>query len=481
MEKGRLMSEFSLRTNPRLSRCRPGLERLEERQLLSATAISGYVFHDANNNGLFDAGESPIASNTLELFHGSNVSGTPIATAVSDASGFYQFTADGSISQTPTTLPETANFATAKTGWSKTATVAQFNPALGTLLSIDVNSTATLQSEFQFENLDAIPGTVSGQINGNVTVSVPGVSPLVTNLSASDSFNAGAYDGAIDFSGASGHDSGLQSHSGTRSVTITDPALLQSFEGAGSVTVSAQAGATSTMSGPGNVLALHSASAGAQVQLVFHYIPSNALKPGTYTIVQPSIPPGYLAGLKSSGGVVIPDSVNSNHITVNLTNGVSTNNDFGQVKPSSVSGYVYIDLNSNGIREAGEPPVPGTTVTLTGSNDVGAIAPLLVQTDANGFYQFGSLRPGNYTITKTPPPNLMDGKSSLGTVSGVAAGAVRSNDQLFLTLAENQTGINYNFAELLPPTQPQVTPPTLPPPRILTKVLFLSSTLGHRF
>ncbi len=472
---------MSLLTNPRLMRCSPGLERLEERQLLNATAISGYVFHDANNTGLFDSNESPIAGNTLELFHGSSLTGTPIATAVSDASGFYQFTADGSINQTPTTLPVTANFATAKTGWSKTATVAQFNPALGTLLSVDINTTDTLQSEFQFENLDALPGTVSGQINGTVTVNVPGASPLVNNLTASSSFNAGAYDGTIDFGGASGHDSGLQAKTATGSETITDASLLQQFEGTGSLTVSAQAGATSSMSGPGNVLALHSASAGAQVQLVYHYIPSNALKPGTYTIVQPSLPPGYLAGLKSSGDVVIPNSVNSNSIAVNLTNGVSTNNDFGQIKPSSVSGYVYIDLNNNGTRDPGEPPVPGTTVTLTGSNDLGGFAPLVVQTDGNGFYQFSSLRPGNYTITKTPPPNLVDGKSSLGTVSGVSVGNVNSKDQLFLSLAENQTGVNYNFAELLPPTQPQVTPPTIPPPRVLTKVLFLSSTLGHRF
>jgi hypothetical protein len=483
------MSIFSFFGRPgraaRAPHSRPVLDTLEERRLLSTTtantSISGFVFHDVNNNGLFDAGEPPIAGNTLQLFHGTNVSGPPIATAVTDANGYYQFTIDNSVSQTPATLPVLATFDNAKTGWTKTAQVARFDPSLGTLLSVDIVSTGTLQSEFQFENIDAEPGTITGTINGTVTVNVPGASPLVTNLTASDSFSAAAYDGTIDFGGASGHDSGTQTHSASQSVTITDAAALQQFEGSGSLTVSAHAGATSTASGPGNLLALHSASAGAKVQLVYHYIPSNALKPGTYTIVQPSTPPGYIAGLKSSGGTVIPHSASTNSIQVNLTNGVSTDNDFGELKPSSLSGHVYIDLNNDGVREAGEPPVPGTTVTLTGTNDLGAIVPLVMATDANGAYSFGNLRPGSYTITKTPPPGLLEGKNSLGTLNGVTAGTVGGNDQFFVTVAQDQSGLNYDFGELLPAAPPQVTPPQVPPPAVLSKVLFLSSTFGRRF
>jgi len=456
------------------------LEALEDRTLPSCTTISGYVFHDVNNNGLFQTGDTPIAGNTLELFRGTNVAGTPIATAVTDANGFYQFTADATVSQTPTALPVVVTFDNAKTGWTKTASLAQFDPSLGTLLSVDITSTATLQSEFQLENLDADPGTISGSINGSVTVSVPGAGPLVTNLTAGDSFNAAADDGKIDFGGPGGHDSGLQTHTGSQSVTITDPGLLQQFEGSGSLTVSGHAAATSTASGPGNMLALHSTSAGAQVRVVYHYIPSNALRPGTYTIVQPSTPPGYLPGLKSSGGVVIPNSVNTNRIQVNLTNGSSTDNDFAELKPSGLSGFVYIDLNNNGVREPGEPPVPGVTVTLTGTNDLGAIVPLVVATDANGFYHFDNLRAGSYTIRKTPPAGLLEGKMSLGTIRGLTSGTKGSNDRFFVTLGQDESGVNYDFAELLPPAPPQVTPPTVTPPSVPSKVLFLSSTFGFR-
>ena len=43
-----------------------------------------------------------------------------------------------------------------------------------------------------------------------MTLSVPGVNPLVAPATGSASFNAAAYDGTIDFGGPSGHDSGLK-------------------------------------------------------------------------------------------------------------------------------------------------------------------------------------------------------------------------------------------------------------------------------
>jgi hypothetical protein len=459
------------------TQARPAVEGLEDRQLLSTTTISGFVFADSNNNGLFDSNETPISGNTLQLFRGSTAAGTPIASATTDANGFYQFSADATVSTAPTTRTVVATFANAKTGWTKTAQVAQFDPSLGTLVSVDVVNNATMQSEFQFENLDNEPGTIDGTITGGVAVTVPGAGVLTAPLSASDSFNAGADDGTIDFSGPGGHDSGLQNTSGSQSMTVTDAGLLQQFEGTGSVTLSAHATARSSVSGPGNVLALLSASAGANVQVVYHYVPSNTLQPGTYTILQTSTPPGYIPGLKSSGGQVIPNSANVNTITVTLQNGNSTNNDFGELKSSSLSGYVYVDLSKSGARQSNDPPIPGTTITLTGTNDLGAAVSLVVQTDTTGFYHFDNLRPGSYTITETQPAGYLEGTNSLGTLNGTPSGTVGSNDQFFVTVAQAQTGRDYDFGELLPPSPPQVTPPQAPPTPVLSKLLFLSSSL----
>jgi SdrD B-like domain len=55
----------------------------QQRFCQSGGTICGYVWQDANNNGIRDAGELPIVGAVVQLD-----SGTPIAT---DASGYYQF------------------------------------------------------------------------------------------------------------------------------------------------------------------------------------------------------------------------------------------------------------------------------------------------------------------------------------------------------------------------------------------------------
>ncbi len=142
-----------------------------------------------------------------------------------------------------------------------------------------------------------------------------------------------------------------------------------------------------------------------------------------------------------------------------------------------------MDLNNSGVRQSIDPPVSGTTVTLTGTNDLGALVHVVVQTSSTGLYQFGNLRPGSYTITKTPPANFLEGKYTLGTVNGVSAGTKESNDQFFVTLGQGSVGLEYDYGELLPPVTPQVPPPKPPapkPPPPLSKVLFLASTIGQR-
>ena len=49
------------------------VESLEPRMLLACNVISGFVYDDANKNGLFDPGESPIANSTIELRNASGV------------------------------------------------------------------------------------------------------------------------------------------------------------------------------------------------------------------------------------------------------------------------------------------------------------------------------------------------------------------------------------------------------------------------
>ena len=87
---------------------------------------------------------------------------------------------------------------------------------------------------------------------------------------------------------------------------------------------------------------------------------------------------------------MIPNSTHTNSITVTLTAGASSGNNFAEVKPAAVSGFIYVDSNNNGVMDSNEPGIAGVTLRLTGSNDLGAIVPLSTVTGADGSFMLNS-------------------------------------------------------------------------------------------
>jgi protocatechuate 3,4-dioxygenase beta subunit len=423
---------------------RPGVEGLETRALLTCVTISGYVFNDANNNGLFDQGETVFANSAIVL---RNASGVTIGTATTDSHGYYQFTTDSSIDQTPTTQTQSGTLNSSSTNWSRSVSVPQFDPEVGTLTSVDITSAATFNSQIQVESKDAAPSTITATVSGVLTLTGPGVASLVTNSTGnSQTFSASAFDGVVDFGGTSGHDFGVQTANGSNTLTLTSASDLAAYIGTGTVSFTDQAQATSSASGAGNLVTNIVSTAGAGVTVVYHYIPSNCIRPGSYTIVQTSEPPGYFDGKDSSNGVVIPGSIGTDTIPVTVTgDGVYPQNDFGELAPSRLSGYVYMDANNNGVKDAGEAPIPGTVITLTGTDTVGPVN-LSTTTAADGSYHFTNLRPGVYTVTETQPAGYLDGKDAIGSLGGSLA-----NDQVSaINVPPGANGVHYDFGELLP-------------------------------
>lgn len=119
---------------------------------------------------------------------------------------------------------------------------------------------------------------------------------------------------------------------------------------------------------------------------------------------------------------------------------------FGNTARSSLSGYVYCDTNHDGMRDTGDAPIPGSTITLTGTDVTGAAVKLSKQTDATGFYQFANLVPGTYTITQTTqPPGLAEGTNTQGTPGNGTPG---KDSFVNIQLAAGVNGQNNNFGEL---------------------------------
>ncbi|MFM8331299.1 MAG: SdrD B-like domain-containing protein, partial [Candidatus Methylumidiphilus sp.] len=173
------------------------------------------------------------------------------------------------------------------------------------------------------------------------------------------------------------------------------------------------------------------------------------LRPGSYTVTE-SQPSAYLDGKDTAG--TLGGSTTSNDAISGITlkaGDASLNNNFGELTPASISGFVYNDsANNNGLKETGEAAIAGVTVTLTGTNDLGAAVTATTTTLADGSYSFNGLRPGSYQVAEEQPMQYLDGKDTAGSLGG---DAVSVNDKISgITLKAGDASLNNNFGELTP-------------------------------
>ncbi len=85
--------------------------------------------------------------------------------------------------------------------------------------------------------------------------------------------------------------------------------------------------------------------------------------------------------------------------------------DFGFFGPASLGDTVWVDVNYNGLQDRNEPPIEGLAVMLTDSLgnpvlDIYGDPVETVFTDADGYYIFKDLRPGDYKVTFEIPTGL---------------------------------------------------------------------------
>jgi uncharacterized protein (DUF2141 family) len=107
---------------------------------------------------------------------------------------------------------------------------------------------------------------------------------------------------------------------------------------------------------------------------------------------------------------------------------------------------VYVDLNNNGIREAGEVGIGGVTLVLKDAH--GIPTGITTVTDATGEYCFVGLRPGTYTVGEIQPAGYLDGLDTPGSAGGTAQ---NPGDMIMgITLTGGLHATDYNFGELLP-------------------------------
>ncbi|MGW3966671.1 SdrD B-like domain-containing protein [Amycolatopsis sp. NPDC005003] len=105
----------------------------------------------------------------------------------------------------------------------------------------------------------------------------------------------------------------------------------------------------------------------------------------------------------------------------------------------SISGDVWLDSNSNGLREVGEPAIAGHYMLLEGTNTV-------VQTDDKGQYEFKNLPPGSYSVKSTDRAGFGEGWTTVGGDSKFAGADGRHWDPVVLTAGRRVTHLDSGFA-----------------------------------
>lgn len=144
----------------------------------------------------------------------------------------------------------------------------------------------------------------------------------------------------------------------------------------------------------------------------------NNLVPGTYKVTFTTPTGGYTATAPDQGD-------DANDSDVNPTTGMTpqeilvsgennTTYDAGYFIPATIGDYVWEDIDGDGIQDAGEAPISGVTVVLSGTNGLGANVNLTTTTDAAGLYLFTNLVPGTYKLTFTTPATYTVTKQDQG-------------------------------------------------------------------
>ncbi|MDR3110826.1 MAG: hypothetical protein LBU65_14250 [Planctomycetaceae bacterium] len=195
------------------------------------------------------------------------------------------------------------------------------------------------------------------------------------------------------------------------------------------------------------------------------YYSFNNLDPlKTYKIIEEQQPSGYYSG-KNTKGTLGGDASDFDDWITSIPLGIGQSGEeynFGELNKTlfagSLSGHVYVDRNNNGVREDGEEGIGNVTLTLWVQKSDGTYEAIRTQiTDIDGYYIFSGLDPYKiYKITEVQPTGYDDGLDTHGSLGGTA---VNPGDEIYgisVGLAEHGTG--YDFGELEKDTPPTDKP-----------------------
>jgi large repetitive protein len=408
----------------------------------SGTPITGRVYLDANRNGA-DNSEPGIAGVKVEL---KNAAGTVIATTTTDANGNYNFPPQLAGTYTVVeTQPVGYGDGLQNPSNSVPVTVVANQPVAPVVFG-EVNSSLS-GTVYKDDNNDGIKDGSEFGIPG-VTVTITGTDAtgatinktLVTDARGdwkAPDLLAGTY--TVTETQPSAYGDGKENPGTPAGVTTVNDVISGIVIPAGVQGVNYNFGELGTAisgvvyndqnkdkikdptePGLGGVLVTLKDGAGNDIDSdpnVAGIQPTTAITDGDGQYSFPNLPAGDYTVVETQPAGTGSSENPSNIVPVTLATTPKTVN-FGDTF-SSISGQVYNDANTNGVKDTTEVGLSGVTVTLTGTDANGKPVTRSALTDTNGNYSFKDLTTGTYTITETQPSAYTDGAETNGSIPGI--------------------------------------------------------------
>lgn len=313
-------------------------------------SLSGYVYHDADNDGVFDDGESPIAGVEVSLQDDDN---NTVAATTTDANGFYEFR----------------------------------GLSAGRYTIVETQPSGFLDGRDSVGQVDQV--TVGSAINPGDRIE--GVALRWGDAGRNYNFGelrSGSIEGFVH-------------------TDLDNDCVFDDHE-------SPIAGVTiQLLDTEGGVISTTETDAGGFYR--FENLP-----PGEYAVRQIQ-PAGYFHGGQRAGELSGDDSLDDIIAAIAVGSGQRlTDYNFCEQPPSSISGYVYADLDGDCVLDADEAPIAEVMIELLDAN--GAVV-AATRTNVDGFYQFVNLPRGVYSIRQTQPDGFFDGSQRAGSAGGDDANA----------------------------------------------------------
>ncbi len=467
-------------------------------------AVSGYVYHDRNNNGLRQPGEEGIANVTVRVVPLATVDVQDPINVLTDVNGFYSVTGlmpgtyrivevvqpanfldgldaagtvDGLVSgQAGNDLVESLFLGGGKQGieynFGELLPVSiagrvqlstregdcfgenvKHEPVVGTtILLVDtdgnvLNQTIT-DSNGEYEFTGLFPGTYgvveltpTGLINGGANVG------SVNGFHSGQIIDADTITQIVLASSQTGRNYDFCEHvpsaiAGTVYHDRDNDGIRETGEeGIAGVTVS--------------LFDAQGARVGQTVTGALGQYEFSGLRAGVYSIVEMQ-PTTWVDGTDVAGTVNrvrVGTAINPGDRMTGVKLGWGDRGidyDFGEYLHASLRGRVQLSTRDNDCfsESVTHAPVVGAIVRLF---DASGNLVAETQTDANGEYSFSGLNPGSYSIVELTPNGLIDGGAQAGTVERQTDGRVVDPGRIAdIQLTSGQSGVEYLFCEHQP-------------------------------